>query len=354
MKSIILDATSEILAWYDVDLTIQWINLAGAHLLGASREELIGRRCFEIWHNRAKPCDNCPVLRARDTRVPQDAEVVTADGRTWLLRVYPILDHQQNVAALVEFSLDISPQKEAERKLHQSQQQLRRLASERANVEERQRKRIADELHDRVGQGLIVAKFKADALSSMADTPEHDKACRLISEILGELIQETRSVIHELSCPTLYQFGLIGAMAEYLREEFPESRGVHARLDADVEPASLGDDTRAFFFRAVRELLRNVIKHAHAQHVIVSLACDDSQLRLEVADDGRGFTAIDAGVNLQQGHYGLFSIREYLLAIGGEMEIHSTPGQGARVILRAPLHPCSQSHAPGPVPPGSC
>ncbi len=113
-KSLILNATTEMIAYYNLDLRVQWANRAAGESVGQKAEDLAGRHCYEIWHNRDRPCPDCPVLKARDTGRYHQAEVVSPDGRQWSLRGYPIFDDQNRVVALVEFGRDITGRKRAE------------------------------------------------------------------------------------------------------------------------------------------------------------------------------------------------------------------------------------------------
>ncbi|MCF8083901.1 MAG: PAS domain S-box protein [Deltaproteobacteria bacterium] len=124
-KNLILDATAEMVAYYDLDLRVIWANRAAAESVGKTPAELEGLHCYEIWDQRIDPCPGCPVLKARDTGVPQNTERQSPDGRYWFLRGYPILDDQGKSFALVEFGQDITEQKQAEERHVQLEEQMR-------------------------------------------------------------------------------------------------------------------------------------------------------------------------------------------------------------------------------------
>jgi PAS domain S-box-containing protein len=113
-KDVILNATAEMVAYYDTNLEIIWTNRTSAESVGESVEDLVGRHCYEVWQERNEPCEGCPVLRALETGKPQSAEHRTPDGRYWLIRGYPVFDKNGNVSNLVEFGQDITEQKRAE------------------------------------------------------------------------------------------------------------------------------------------------------------------------------------------------------------------------------------------------
>jgi len=120
-KRLILEATSEMVAYHDLDLKVKWANRAAAQTVGMPPEALIGRHCYQIWHQRTVPCQGCPTLQARDTNRPCQAVITTPDGRLFRLRGYPVRDGRGKVVALVEFGNDITKEIEIERRLQQTQ-----------------------------------------------------------------------------------------------------------------------------------------------------------------------------------------------------------------------------------------
>ncbi len=114
-KTLILDNIREIFVYYDLDLRVRLANKAAGDSVKQPPQALIGRHCYEIWHGRSEPCENCPVLRAKEMRTPQVSEIETPDGRLWYHRGYPVLDETGNVVGLVEFTEEITEQRQLER-----------------------------------------------------------------------------------------------------------------------------------------------------------------------------------------------------------------------------------------------
>jgi signal transduction histidine kinase len=170
------------------------------------------------------------------------------------------------------------------------------------------------------------------------------KVAAILDEVSGSLrtaIQDTRDIISDLSAPLINELGLAATLSEWLRERIGEYYGLESQFIDDGEPKPLGQDAEAILFRSVRELLTNVIKHANANRVSVSLQRIGDTAQVIVEDDGVGLadgmhpendTASDGG-------FGLFSIRERVSDLGGSLEIESHPGRGVRAILTAPLEP---------------
>jgi signal transduction histidine kinase len=203
-------------------------------------------------------------------------------------------------------------------------------------VEEKERRRIAKDLHDNIGQILACAKLKLGELNKSCGA-DCNATLSQIFGLLEQSILYTRSLTAELSVPILYEMGLEPAVA-WLGREFQKNHSVQFHLMDDGTSKPLNDDARIVLFKSIRELLTNVAKHAHAKNVTVSLARNDGAMQVTVEDDGVGFDVVDIqkGPRIQS-CFGLFSIREALKNSGGSIEIVSAPGRATRITLTAPL-----------------
>jgi len=232
---------------------------------------------------------------------------------------------------------DITERKRAEDQLLAYQGRLQSLASELSLAEERERRRIARDLHDRIGQTLAICKIKLGALRASASSTGLAGPLDEIHELIDEIIQETRSLTFEVSSPILYELGLEAAV-EWLVEQIQEQYGLLSHFEDDRQPKPLDDDVRVLLFQAVRELLTNVAKHAQAHNVKVSLRRENSNIKITVEDDGNGFDTSDVVSHWSRAEgFGLFSIRERLGHLGGCLEVESEPGHGTWATLAAPL-----------------
>jgi len=228
--------------------------------------------------------------------------------------------------------------KRAEKRFLDYQAKLKSLASELTLVEERERHRIAEELHDQITQSLVVSKMELEVLRESVSSRELHKTLGEICDSLGQSIQDTRSLMLDLSSPVLHVLGFQAAVADWLLEQIQEKHGIASEFEDDGQPKPLDDDLRTVLFRNVRELLHNGVKHAHAHKVKGATRRGGTQIAVSGADDGIGF---DPGKVLamegRAGGFGLFSIRERLEELGGHLEIDSGPGHGAKITLMAPL-----------------
>ena len=158
-----------------------------------------------------------------------------------------------------------------------------------------------------------------------------------VRDLIDGAIQDTRSLTFDLSPPVLYDMGFEAGL-EWLADQAREQHGIRVAYRDDGQDKPLDEDVRVLLFRAARELLLNVVKHARASEARVSVCRDDGAVRIEIADDGVGFDASEVHhrANRSSG-FGLFSIRERLDFLGGTFRIESRAGGGTRVTLAAPL-----------------
>jgi len=219
--------------------------------------------------------------------------------------------------------------------LREREAELRSLASQLSLTEERERRRIATELHDHIGQTLALCKIKLGALQELA-SPTLALSVDEIRNLIDQTIQYTRFLTSELSPPLLYELGFEAA-AEWLGEQILSRQDIHFHFNDDRQPKPMEDETRVLLFQAVRELLVNVVKHSQARRSSIYIRRDGNNIQIDVEDDGVGLDTSKSGSYLGTGSFGLFSIRERLNRIRGYLNIESESGKGTRVIIVAPL-----------------
>jgi PAS domain S-box-containing protein len=230
---------------------------------------------------------------------------------------------------------DISEQKQAEIEISKYQEQLRSIALELSLTEERERRRLATELHDHVGQILALAQIKLGALRESASASSLAAAMDEVRRLIEQTIQYTRSLSFELSPPILYDLGFEAAV-EWLGELMQNQHGVKIKVHADMAPKPLGDEIRVLLFQAMRELFLNEIKNGNAKTIRVSIARSGDALQVQVEDDGTGWERQPGGQ--VAGHsFGLFSIQERLKHFGGQVTVEYEPDRGSSITLAMPL-----------------
>ncbi len=215
-------------------------------------------------------------------------------------------------------------------------QRLRELASQLLVTEERERRNLAADMHDNLVQILHVAKMKLAEFHSDDGSDCQPQCFQAMEKLLLQANQAARSLSYQLSPPILYELGLVPAL-QWLGEEIQRLYRLDVRVKngGPVEP--LDERTRVILFRAVRELLVNVAKHAGVHSASVGIRRDLDQLRITVEDHGVGFDPKVLHAAKKGGGLGLFSIRERLDYLGGSMEIQSTGGKKTTVTLTMPV-----------------
>ncbi len=215
-------------------------------------------------------------------------------------------------------------------------ERLRSLATALTEAEERERRQIATEVHDSIGQNLALSKLRLEMLSQSVDRPLQEEIASVTS-MLDRTIRSTRTLTFELGTPVLYRFGFFPAI-EGLSERFEEDYGLSIRAVSQEKIPDMNDDMKAFLFRAVRELAMNSVKHAKASQLTIHTKVLSNRLYLSVSDDGTGFDPSSAeSVGRGSRSFGLFSLRERIISLGGRMVIRSSLGLGTSVRFFVPL-----------------
>ncbi len=224
------------------------------------------------------------------------------------------------------------------RVLIKKQEDLRRLASELMLTEQRERKGLATELHDYLAQMLVLGRLKigqAKHRLALAD-PFLVNLINDLDDVFSKSLIYTRTLMAELSPPTLHESGLLLALKGL--GEHMMKHGLTVEVQASHDHVPLPDDQAILLYQSVRELLLNVVKHACIDHarVLVSLV-EDEKLTLSVQDQGLGFDTGSLQAKSAGEHFGLLSVMERMEAMGGSFEADSAPGRGTTVTLRLPL-----------------
>jgi len=243
---------------------------------------------------------------------------------------------QRSIAALERTNAEL---REANATLEQQVRdrtaQLQVLVNDLAAVEERERRAIATDLHDDLVQLLNVIAMRIDLIAkapAVATLPEQLEALR---DLIHKCNESARSLTLQLSPPVLHHVGLVPALA-WLSEEMRRLYGLNVLMLDDGAPKVLGQTERAMMFRAVRELLINVARHASVSQATLTALRRGDRLILTVSDEGIGFDP-ERLVAGERRSLGLASLYERLQFLGGTVEIQSSYGDGTVITLTLPL-----------------
>lgn len=210
--------------------------------------------------------------------------------------------------------------------------QLQALAVELTEAEERERQRIAQLLHDDLQQILAAARMQIEVA---CDRLPEDKTLVTVEKLLLESIEKSRRLSHELSPPVLHHFGLTDAIS-WLLLQMKAQFGLQVEFSEDSFPVVENNFLKVFVFRAVQELLFNVVKHSGKKKAHLKLSGSGNGLNLVVSDQGRGFDTGLLDITTSSGGFGLLSLSERARYIGGSLAVESAPGKGSRFTLMVP------------------
>jgi len=270
-------------------------------------------------------------LRRIDLLARQAADLIELAGKTEALE----RSKEQLEDRVRERTLDLQNLTE---QLEKSRHELRKLASELVMAEQRERKRISEVLHDDIAQILAAIRMRLDLLQSMPSGDKDQQTLKEAKAFLLQSIQETRALMNELGNPLLFDLGLKSA-CEALADRLMGTNPIQIKCDIRDTYQTLNADMKILLYQVVRELLNNVVKHSKAKTAHIMIDKENEHFKVKVTDDGIGFDTLKLGMPTVEGGYGLYSIRERLMAIDGSLSIDSTPETGtvATAILPASL-----------------
>jgi len=348
---------------------VTFMNQMAVGLTGWNADEAAGvpvQKVFRILNEYTREVVADPV-----SKVLQSGMTVALANHTVLIRkeggelpiddsAAPILDNTGRLFGVVLVFRDISERKqneEALRKVNEKLElrvvertklaegrakQLQNLAVELIEAEERERRRLAELLHDDLQQILAAAKMQ---LESFCETTCADPILLNVQNLLDESIQKSRHLSHELSPPVLYHSGLVSGL-EWLVRHMEERFGLQVRLETNTEAPVESAALKLFLFRAVQELLFNTVKHAGVKRARIVLAGSGKNLLITVSDKGHGFNPQILDASTKPPGLGLLSLRERVRSIGGSFLIDSTRGKGSRFTLAVPYIDATLLSAP--------
>lgn len=243
----------------------------------------------------------------------------------WMLDIgVPRLDSQGRFLGYIGSALDVSERK--------SQEALAALTGKLITAQEEERRRIARELHDDVGQRIALMANDLYRLRNVPDSSLHKTMLRLLGEV-NSIADCIRNVSHNLHPPGLDLLPLPIVLRSYF-DEFMERTSVQVAFEADNVPAGLTQGVKLCLYRVVQESFQNIAKHSRADEAEVKLTGDVEGLTLVIKDHGKGFDLAQHSVAMG---LGLTSMRERVAAIGGTITIKSAPAQGTQIEVYVPL-----------------
>jgi PAS domain S-box-containing protein len=334
------DSSLEFIGMCDHDFRPFYVNAAGMRLVGLDNLE---EACRVNIKDYFFPEDQPFITNEFFPRVLRDGHgkveirfrhFKTGEAIWMIYNVFNICDAHRATVGWATVSVDVTERRRAELALQESRQELRALAGRLISAEEQERKRISRELHDDLNQKLACLAFDADGLRMMPFSSE-DKVREQLSSLrtrIVELSKDVREISHRLHPSILEDLGLTAALHE-LCEEFSARDGIKVLFTPQVVPPAIPAEVAACLYRVAQEAMHNILKHARADYVQMTLSGDSRGIHLSIQDTGVGFDP----ESLRRPGLGIISMKERVRLVQGEFSIYSRPGQGTEVTVFVPL-----------------
>ncbi len=322
----------------DREGTVLSANKHGARELGYGSSELVGRPVFGLIHAEERPALERQLAWALDSpgkALRWELRKLRRDGsEMWVRETVRAVHDDDGSPEILMVCEDVSERRRAVGRLAEYRDRLRDLNAELSRLEEREDRRIARVLHDEVGQTLAAARMAICELRDWESVDDRSRRLEELRQMIEASIEVTRSLTFQLSPPILYELGLTAAL-QALGEKMERDHGIALRFELTEGWSPPPDGIAEVVYRAVRELLHNVVKHARASSVRLDFGGTGDRTWIRLEDDGVGFDA-SAGHPAAGRSLGLFHVRERMVRLGGRFEIDSAPGRGTRALLTLP------------------
>ena len=274
-----------------------------------------------------------------------EIELKVGNSKFWFAFIcFPLFDKQEKYAGTRGICFDITKRKKAEiallkhmKQIRQYQKKLKKLNIDITQVEERERRRIAENLHDSLGQTLSLAYLKLSSLDNREFQPDTRNKIEEIFNLLNKAIYESRELTYDLSPPILYELGLL-ATFKWRLEQFEHLHNIQTQLIEENININLKNEIAIFIYRIVNELLQNILKHARATEIVLEISQKNNKYIISVKDNGVGFNSENQRSGKNPDGFGLLSIKERLGSFKGHFYIKSKPGIGTKAIIEIPVN----------------
>jgi PAS domain S-box-containing protein len=339
---LIARATNDAVWDWDLETNRIWWSESFKTLFGYKDEEI--EPGVESWRNRLHPEEKERVLASTHDVIVRGERFWSSEYRfrradgtyaTILDRGYVVHVENGKAVRMIGAMMDITERKRAEESLAGYAARLQSLSCRLLEVQETERRRIARELHDEIGQSLTAIKIQLDEVGRRANprVPNLKECVRAVDQALDQV----RSLSLNLHPPQLDELGLLAALRWHLDRQATAAK-LTPQFSADPLPGRLHPDLEIACFRVAQEALTNVIRHSQAHEVSVEVRRRETELHLTIQDDGRGFDVVAAHERSMQGaSMGLVGMRERTQLVGGRLECKSAPGQGTAIYAVFPL-----------------
>lgn len=335
----LLDSCADAIVVYDMEGRVKYVSDSFTAMFGWTLDELSGKQIDYVPDSEKEPTIR-QISQVLEKGIPGsgfETKRLTRDGRVIdaSLSASRYHDHDGKPAGLLVILRDITTRKQSEQSLAQSERQLRLLSAQLLTAQENERKRVARELHDGIGQLLTATKFRLESLQRRTEFAETSSAHEMIApiiKVIQDSIEEVRRISMALRPSILDDLG-IGATINWFCREFSSTFSeVKITRSIDLNEDSLPQTLKTVIFRVIQESLNNVAKHSNADTVHIKLCNDAESVFLSISDNG-------AGISIQEwplvrGGFGMAGMRERVESLGGVFTVESQAGKGTSVSAR--------------------
>jgi len=322
------------------DGIIEFANDKLADIYGYEKNELIGMQSLDLIH----PEDRALTREMRTKRltgenVPSEYEIrgLKKNGdMIWVMRSFSLINYQDG-PAISGIVSDVTKRRKAEEALRESGKDLRILSNQLLSAEEKERKRIARELHDGIGQALSAIKFSVEnSLRQLRNEADHSelKSLEAIIPLTQKTIEEVRGIVKDLRPSILDDLGILATINWFCREFQNVYTDIRIKPEIDIQEGDIPSLLKTVIYRILQEALNNVAKHSRADLVQLMLEKSGNRINLKIQDNGLGFDlAKTISQKTSQRGFGLASMRERAELSGAAFEIVSSVGQGTIIQM---------------------
>jgi PAS domain S-box-containing protein len=318
---------------YDRNVRLLLVEGPAVATAGFVREEVEGRTIGEVFDSDRASALAAPFRLAFEGRTIEFE--FAYNERTYLVRVLPVANEDERPAYGMALALDITDRHKAEQSLAESRERLQALSRQLLAAQEEERRRVAREVHDELGQALTGIKMGLSALRNRAyrrPSIETDRRLETFDDTIDGAIDSVRRIVLRMRPGVLDNLGPLAAL-EWEVQEFTQRAGLPVRLVLPPELVGLDGERSTTLYRTVQEALTNVVRHANATSVDVGLRVERGMLVLQVTDDGRGIAENELK---NPRSMGILGMRERAMSCGGTLEVRRAAGGGTDVVLTVP------------------
>lgn len=321
---------------------ITYVSPVIENILNTPPLEIIGKMKYSELFQFDK--NENPIQLSQDSIIKEiEISLVVNNSKIWLaFSSFPYFNQNDKYIGNRGVCYDITNRKLAEfeqiknlERIKRYQKKLKALHKEISLVEERERRRIAENLHDGLGQTLSLAYIKLSSIDLDTVSPEIKNTLETSSNLINKAINESRLLTYDLSPPILYELGLIPALRWKL-EQIENKYNLNTVILGEENEVIIKKEYSIFVYRIVSELIQNTIKHAKASKIVLRIKQIDEKYIFELEDDGVGIDKAKKNKNKISG-FGLMSIRERLESFNGQFQIKSEKGKGTKAIIEFPI-----------------